>query len=190
MDSLTQFVLGASVGEAVLGKKVGNKALLWGGIGGTIPDLDVFLNVLHSEIDALFIHRGFSHSIFFSFIAAPILGYLLSRIYPKDGMKAWTSLFFYAIITHPLLDLFTGYGTGLLVPFSSYRFQLDTIFIIDPGYTLPLFLSTIMILFYKRNAVRRKYVHLVGITLAHVYLVFMVFHKIQLEKIVNDNIIK
>ena len=41
MDSLTQIVLGAAVGEATLGRKVGNKALLWGAIAGTIPDLDV-----------------------------------------------------------------------------------------------------------------------------------------------------
>ena len=41
MDSLTQIVLGAAVGEVVLGKKVGNKAMLYGAIAGTIPDLDV-----------------------------------------------------------------------------------------------------------------------------------------------------
>jgi len=43
MDSLTQIVLGAACGEIALGKKIGNKALLFGAIGGTIPDLDVIL---------------------------------------------------------------------------------------------------------------------------------------------------
>ena len=38
MDSLTQIVLGGAVGEAVLGKKVGNRAILWGAVAGTIPD--------------------------------------------------------------------------------------------------------------------------------------------------------
>ena len=38
MDSVTQIVLGAAVGELVLGRKVGNKAILWGAIAGTIPD--------------------------------------------------------------------------------------------------------------------------------------------------------
>jgi inner membrane protein len=41
MDSLIQIVLGAAVGEAVLGKKAGNKAMLYGAIAGTIPNLDV-----------------------------------------------------------------------------------------------------------------------------------------------------
>ncbi|MFM8916554.1 MAG: metal-dependent hydrolase, partial [Bacteroidota bacterium] len=35
MDSLTQIVLGAAVGEVLLGKKLGNKAMLLGAIGGT-----------------------------------------------------------------------------------------------------------------------------------------------------------
>jgi len=41
MDSITQIVLGAAVGDAVLGKKIGNRAMVWGAIAGTIPDLDV-----------------------------------------------------------------------------------------------------------------------------------------------------
>ena len=35
MDSLTQIVLGASVAEATLGKKIGNKAIVLGAIGIT-----------------------------------------------------------------------------------------------------------------------------------------------------------
>ena len=41
MDSLSQLVLGAATGEAVLGRKLGNRALWLGAVGGTIPDLDV-----------------------------------------------------------------------------------------------------------------------------------------------------
>ena len=46
MDLLTHIVLGAACGKIVLGKKVGNKALLFGAIGGTIKDLDVFIGKL------------------------------------------------------------------------------------------------------------------------------------------------
>ena len=57
MDSLTQIVLGAACGEATLGKKIGNKALLFGAIGGTIPDLDVFVGdwLYDNEIQAMVI---------------------------------------------------------------------------------------------------------------------------------------
>ncbi|HAB26726.1 MAG TPA: metal-dependent hydrolase, partial [Xanthomarina gelatinilytica] len=76
MDSLTQIVLGAAVGEAVLGKKVGNKAMLYGAIAGTIPDLDILASYVTDTVTALEIHRGFTHSIFFSVFFAPIFGWL------------------------------------------------------------------------------------------------------------------
>ena len=63
MDSLTQIVLGAAVGEAVLGRKIGNKAILWGAIAGTIPDLDVLSKLFVDDVTANEWHRGFSHSI-------------------------------------------------------------------------------------------------------------------------------
>ncbi|MCB0640064.1 MAG: metal-dependent hydrolase, partial [Phaeodactylibacter sp.] len=81
MDSLTQIVLGAAVGEAALGKKVGNRAMLWGAVGGTIPDLDVFANFFTDEITALAFHRSISHSLFFAFTVPLALGWLIHRFY-------------------------------------------------------------------------------------------------------------
>ena len=40
MDSLSQIVLGAAVGEVVLGKRLGNRAMVWGAVAGTLPDMD------------------------------------------------------------------------------------------------------------------------------------------------------
>jgi len=129
MDSLTQIVLGAACGEAALGKKIGNKALLFGAIGGTIPDLDVFLGHLFygNKIDAFLFHRGFMHSIFFAILGAFLFGWLVYKLYDKGKRrgtttrKDWIWLFFLSIFTHPLLDCFTGYGTQLFLPFSDYR---------------------------------------------------------------------
>ncbi len=83
MDSLTQLTLGAAVGEAVLGKKAGNRAMLWGAIGGTIPDLDVFANVATDEISALAFHRAITHSFAFAVIAPLIMGWAVHRLYAK-----------------------------------------------------------------------------------------------------------
>ena len=68
MDSLTQIILGAAVGEAVAGKKLGNKAAFWGAIAGTIPDLDVLIRHFAHPIDGALWHRGFSHSIVFALL--------------------------------------------------------------------------------------------------------------------------
>ena len=85
MDSLTQIVLGAAVGEAVLGRKVGNKAILYGAIAGTIPDLDTFAGSFVDTVTAIEIHRGFTHSIVFSVLFAPVFGWLISKVERKSA---------------------------------------------------------------------------------------------------------
>src|SRR3989344_3076998 len=102
MDSLTQIILGASIGELVLGKKVGNKAALWGAVAGTIPDLDVFAALFLNPAEAILFHRGFMHSILFSVLFAPVMGYLLHLLYKKKwSIYDWTKLSFWALLTHP-----------------------------------------------------------------------------------------
>ncbi|MEW6468590.1 MAG: metal-dependent hydrolase [Bacteroidota bacterium] len=174
MDSLSQIVLGAACGEAVLGRKVGNKALLWGAIGGTIPDLDVILQPLFHPVDGLFVHRGYSHSLIFAFFAAPVFGWLIHKLYKGKhaSFREWTLLMFFSIFTHPLLDAFTGYGTPLFLPFSDYRVDINSVFIIDPLYTLPLAFSLIMVMRARNNiALRRKWNRL-GLILSCGYLAF------------------
>jgi len=97
MDSLTQMVLGAAVGQAVLGKKIGNRAVLWGAIAGTIPDLDVIPGYFMDEITALGFHRGFSHSLFFVAIGSLFFAYFsyrfyLSLWYDSVYVKWWNTL--------------------------------------------------------------------------------------------------
>ena len=89
MDSLTQIVLGAAVGELALGRKIGNRAMIWGGIGGTIPDLDVMANSFMDSIEALAFHRGITHSIFFSVVAPVFFGWLVHQSYHRKIHKTW-----------------------------------------------------------------------------------------------------
>lgn len=140
MDSLTQIILGASVGKLAGGRKLGNKAALWGAIGGTIPDLDVLLGLIYDPVSYLMIHRGFSHSIFFAPLTAPLFALIPWFIYGKnkDTYKTFVMVLFWALFTHPFLDLFTGYGTQLFNPFSNYGFEINSLFIIDPIYTFLL----------------------------------------------------
>jgi len=97
MDSLTQIVLGAAVGEAVLGRKVGNRAMLWGGICGTLPDLDVLANAVSDPMSALAYHRAFTHSLAFAVLIAPAVGLALHRLYggregPIKNHWVWPTL--------------------------------------------------------------------------------------------------
>ena len=182
MDSLTQIVLGAAVGEAVLGKKVGNKALLWGGIAGTIPDLDVVYIWLKGggAIDEIVLHRGISHSITFAILMAPVLGWLVNWLYRNRGeasFKQWTTLFFFAIFTHPLLDSLTTYGTQLFLPFSDYRVSIATVFVVDLFYTLPFLISVIALSFINRTSGWRKRINYIGLGLSSAYLLWGIANK-------------
>jgi inner membrane protein len=144
MDSLTQIVLGAAVGTAVLGRKAGGvRAAVWGGLCGTLPDLDVLVPYGDPVRDFTF-HRAESHSIFWLSVVAPALAWLMARIHRAADAAAgiryrdWWLLAWLVLVTHAGLDAFTVYGTQLLLPFSDYPVGLGSVFIIDPLYTVPL----------------------------------------------------
>jgi inner membrane protein len=176
MDSLTQIVLGAAVGEAVLGKKIGNKAILYGAIAGTIPDLDVFASYFTDTVSALEIHRGFTHSILFSILFAPIFGWLVSRYETYKDFKGWAWLFFWTLITHPILDAHTTWGTQLFWPLD-LRLAFKTIFVVDPIYTLPFLVFLILTMFQKRTSKKRQYYSGIGLTISTAYLALTFFLK-------------
>ena len=169
MDSLTQIVLGAAVGEAVLGKKVGNKAMLYGAIAGTIPDLDVFASYFTDTVTAISIHRGFTHSIVFSVLFAPVFGWLVSSYEAYKNVKDWSWLFFWAFLTHPILDAHTTWGTQLFWPFD-LRLAFHTIFVIDPLYTLPFLVFLILAMMQKRSSRKRSFYNKMGLLLSSSYL--------------------
>ncbi|EMY80729.1 membrane-bound metal-dependent hydrolase [Psychroflexus gondwanensis ACAM 44] len=176
MDSLTQIVLGAAVGELVLGRKVGNKAMIYGAVAGTIPDLDVFIGNFYDTVTALEIHRGFSHSIVFSVLMAPVLGYLLSRIHKQASWKNWSSLVFFGLFTHPLLDCFTTWGTQLFWPLD-LRIAFKSIFVIDPLYTLPFLICLIAASRYQRTSVKRRRLNRWGLIISSSYLILSLVSK-------------
>ena len=185
MDSLTQIVLGAAVGEAVLGKKIGNKALLWGGIAGTLPDLDVFFNG-GDAIREIVIHRGFSHSIAFAVLMSPLLGWIVNWLYRKKqeaDFKQWSWLFFWAILTHPLLDCLTAYGTQLFLPFTDHRVSIASVFVVDLFYTLPFLISVIALSFIKRTNGWRRKVNYIGLGLSSAYLLIGLINKFRVTDV-------
>ena len=179
MDSLTQIVLGASVAEATLGKKIGNKAIVLGAIAGTIPDLDIVTRFFVDDLTASVMHRGFSHSLIFPFVAAPILAWILKKIYynySDVSFNDWFKMFFLAIITHPLLDAQTTWGTQLFWPFE-WRVAVENIFIIDPIYTLPFLTFLILTAFQDRLSKKRRLFNSLGLIISSAYLLITLSFK-------------
>jgi inner membrane protein len=190
MDSLTQVVLGAAVGEAILGKKLGNKALLWGGIAGTIPDLDVLASPLLDMVGQLTFHRSVTHSFLFALVVSPLLGLLLRRLYKKESAtwQEWSWLFFWGFVTHALLDSCTTWGTQLFWPFSNNGVAFYNIFVIDPLYTVPFLGFVIAAGFYKRHSPKRRLLNYTGLTISSAYLLFSFGAKAAANNVFENNL--
>ncbi len=87
MDLLTHIAIGAAAGEAILGKKIGNRAMALGAFGGVLPDFDVFASVVTDEITALEFHRGITHSFVFAVLISLGLSWLTEHIYRSGTFK-------------------------------------------------------------------------------------------------------
>ncbi|PPK84796.1 inner membrane protein [Neolewinella xylanilytica] len=257
MDSLTQVVLGAAVGEAVLGRKVGNRAMVWGGLAGTLPDLDVLSGLVTDPMSALAYHRAFTHSLPFAVLAAPVIGLAVHHLYGGRDVKVsgkllypaallafwlillvgsylmpiqlfaipaivsaitlvftglsglivgihvwrgtrtkgsnatflqWTLLFFLAIVTHPLLDCFTSYGTQFLEPFSSVRLAWNTVSVIDPLYTFPFLLLLLLAARQGRRARVRRNLNRAGLLISSAYLFLTVVNAVNVGGVVDNSL--
>ena len=140
MDSLSQIVLGAAVGEAVLGRRIGNRAMIWGAVAGTIPDMDVLGKYFLSELDNLGFHRGISHSLLFTFVGALVFGWAANQLY-RSRHHAWI-----AMGTKAAAAVVVGFVVNFLT------------MILAPGQWLPLALYVPLVgLWWWRHGQRRYF---------------------------------
>lgn len=178
MDSLTQAALGAIVGERCLGRSLGRKALAWGAFVGTLPDLDILAYPFLDTIGQLYWHRGFSHSALGILILGPLLAWILHfwwkrklsthpHSIPSISFRRVLTFVVVNFATHVIIDCFTMYGTQLAEPFSSRRFGLNNLFIIDPLFTAPMLLWIAAALFRRKKpgVASREMVALCGVLL-------------------------
>lgn len=187
MDSITQLALGAAVGEATAGRQVGRRALLWGAIAGTIPDLDVFIPLGDAVADFTY-HRSFSHSLFVLAMLTPLLVWLILKIHPGTAghRKRWYLLVYLVFATHVLLDSFTVYGTQIFWPLITTPMTWSTIFIIDPMYTLPLLVGIIAALLASRRYRWGYTANAIGLALSTGYLMWTLGAKLHVEQVAGE----
>ena len=145
MDSITQAVLGAGIAGAVLGPKQGRRALLYGALLGTLPDLDV-LQSYPDPVSTMTFHRGLSHSVFVLTAASVVLTGVVRALFPKapyGALRLFLAIWL-VLLTHPILDAFTSYGTQLFWPLARTPESWSSMFIIDPIYTVPMLVAVIV----------------------------------------------
>lgn len=146
------------------------KALLAGAMLGTLPDLDVFIDYGDAVRNFTY-HRGFSHSLLVLPGVAVLIWLALRRWWApvRAAPGPWLAAISLALLTHPLLDAHTAYGTQLFWPMTVPPAMWGTLFIIDPLYTLPLVVGVVGAIVAAKAATARKYL-LAGVTLSTAYL--------------------
>ena len=168
MDSLSQAALGAAVAVGVMHRRTAVwKAALWGAVGGTLPDLDVLIDYGDPILDMV-LHRADSHALFWLSLLSLPFAVAVAALHDQRGLwRRWWLALWLVLITHPLLDAMTVYGTQLLLPFSNHPLGVGSLFIIDPLFTLPLLLGVGVALLWRRGGLQAN---AWGLALATAYI--------------------
>jgi inner membrane protein len=182
MDSVTQLALGSAVGYAVIGNKVGRKAIAWGAFLGTLPDLDVLVP-FDNAVESFTYHRSFSHSLLVHLIISPFIAWLIMKVHPSTAQyrMRWFWMVFLCLSTHAILDTFTVYGTQLLWPLNEYPFGVSNIFIIDPLVTVPLLIGLGVALWLHRSPSRAFKANAIGTGISCLYLAWSLLAKVIID---------
>lgn len=138
MDTGTHIVMGLALGglatldPVVAGSAATASSIVVGTIiGSQIPDIDT---VLKLKNNAVYIrnHRGITHSIPAVLLWPLIILLGIYPFYPEANLLHLWMWTFLAVFIHVFVDIFNGYGTQALRPFSSKWVALGVINTFDP----------------------------------------------------------
>lgn len=184
MDSITHIALGACMGEAFAGKKLGKRAMIWGALAQSIPDIDFVASFWMDTASDLLAHRGFTHSVLFLFIASPAMALAAEKWHRPHNIsfKKWLFFFFAVIAVHLFIDGFNNYGTAWLEPFSHKRFSFNAIYVADPFFSVWTGISLLALIMLKRTDKARAFWWKFGLTMSVLYLGYCTINKFTIDR--------
>lgn len=189
MDSLTHIALGACMGEAFAGRQLGRKAMLWGAVAQSAPDIDFLASFWMDTSSNLLAHRGFTHSFLCWVLITPVFALLAERWHrPHDiPFRKWLVFFGAAIFVHLFIDAFNNYGVGWLEPFSHKRISFHAIYVADPFFSIWPAIALCCLLVLKRYHPRRKFWVRFGLILPALYLLYCGINKWTIDRQVRQS---
>jgi inner membrane protein len=190
MDSLTHIVLGACVGEALIGKKIGKMSLLLGAVAQSLPDIDFVSSFWLSPSSQLLAHRGITHSLIFVLLSSVLMGFV-SQISIKKSVPVsdWSLFFLLEMLIHLFLDAFNNYGIGWFEPFSKVRISFNTIYVADPIMTIFPLLATIVLALLRAGSPARAFWWKLGVYACTLYLCIAIANKILITRVVKSEFV-
>ena len=183
MDSLTHIAIGACIGDLFLGKKIGKKAMLYGAIAASLPDIDFITSFWMNTPDDLLAHRGFTHSFLFAFLIIILLAIFFRKRHSAEEIpvKTWLVFMGTEIFSHIFIDAFNAYGIGWFEPFSHYRVSFNVIFVADPFFSIWPGIAAICLLILNRNSNKRRRIAKLGLIFCSLYLLYCFSNKIRID---------
>jgi inner membrane protein len=191
MDTITHTVLGACLGEAIAGKQMGKKAMLFGILANNLPDIDVISASWTTQAEELLAHRGITHSILFSLIFSPLLAYAFQKMSKNNSVsfKRWLVLIGSGLFLHIIMDSFTAYGTGWFEPFNHTRVSFNTLFILDPFFSIPILITAIALWIMRRDSyTKRKWFNVIGLSISSLYLLITFIIKLYVNSVIEKDL--
>lgn len=171
------------MGEAFAGKKLGKKAMLWGALAQSIPDIDFLASTWMDTPSNLLAHRGFTHSLLFCAIITPFFALLAERFHRPHNIsfRKWAAFFGAVIFIHVFIDAFNNYGVGWFEPFSHWRVSFNAIYVADPFFSIWPGIACIALIILKRSSDKRKPSWVLGLGLSSLYLLYCLFNKSMID---------
>lgn len=184
MDSITHIALGACIGEAFFEKGFGKKAMLWGALAQSIPDIDFVASFWMSTADDLLAHRGFTHSLLFALLIVPVMAMTAEKIHRPHNIsfQKWVLFFAVEVLMHLFLDGFNNYGIGWLVPFSDVRFSFNTLYVADPLFSIWPGIAVVTLFLLNSHHRLRSLFWKIGVFVPFIYLAYCVTNKLSIDE--------
>jgi len=164
--------------------------MLWGAVANSLPDIDVVSSLWLNPADSLLAHRGFTHSILFQLLLIPLAAYFLKRLYTKKdfSLNGWMLLIGSNLFLHIFLDALTAYGTGWFEPFSHYRVSFNTLFILDPFFSISFVVGAIILVIMKAKSPSRQNAARICVTISGCYLLFAMVNKVNVNEMIEKSL--
>jgi inner membrane protein len=188
MDSLTHIAIGACIGDLFLGKRIGKKAMLYGAVAASLPDIDFVASFWLSTADDLMAHRGFTHSFLFAIIVVLAMAFLFRHRHRIEniGMNTWIVFLGTEIFIHLFLDAFNAYGIGWFEPFSRKRFSFNVLFVADPLFSIGPGIAALCLLGLSRHSAKRKTWARFGLLCCSAYFLYCIGNKFRIDHQFRD----
>lgn len=191
MDSITHIVLGACIGEAIAGKYMDKRAMFYGALAQSVPDIDFVAGFFLHGAENVVAHRGITHSIMFGIAATIFLTWLVKRVIHKTPLPGINVLLLFGvnIFTHLFIDSFNAYGVSLLMPFTNYKYTMNVLYVADPLFSIAPFISFLFLLFLNKSHKRRVMWVRTGIFVSAIYLCIAIINKQIVNSAIRENLV-